>query len=110
MDQIEMIITAILKITAIITAIGAAWAYIKKWNAESKGTKNSTEIKEHTVEIKTLKERVAILESNTHKQDKFISAMCESMLALLDHNINGNSIDKLKAAKEEIQEFLIYRG
>ena len=110
MEQIEIVIKTILEVAAFITAIGAAWAYIKKWNAESKGTKNSELIQQHTEQLKRIDERLTVLESTNRKQDKFVNTMCGAMLALLEHNINGNSIDKLKEAKEEMQEFLIHRG
>ena len=110
MENIEVIITSILKIAAFITAIGAAWAYIKRWNAESRSTRNSEKLEmlkdkqnEHELRLKEL-------EKDAKKSDSYINAMCSAMLALLDHNINGNSIDKLKEAKEEMKEFLIHRG
>lgn len=110
MENLQIITKFILEVAAFISAIGLAWTYIKKWNAESKGTKNGELIAEHTEELKKLNERVTVLESTNRKQDQFVNAMCGAMLALLDHNINGNSIDKLKEAKEEMQEFLIHRG
>lgn len=42
-----------------------------------------------------------IEESNRH--------ICRAMLVLLDHEITGNSIEKLKSAKTEMQEYLIDR-
>ncbi len=35
--------------------------------------------------------------------------ICKSMFALLDHEITGNSIEKLKNAKQDMQEYLIGR-
>ena len=37
------------------------------------------------------------------------SILCRSMLSLIDHQINGNSIDKLKKSKDEIQTYLTNR-
>ena len=34
-------------------------------------------------------------------------ATCRGILALLNHEITGNSVDKLKAAKERMEEYLI---
>ena len=110
MGDVQPIVTLILEIAAFISAIGLAWTYIKKWSAETKGSKNSELINEHAEQLKRINERVTVLESKDKRQDQFVSAMCSAMLALLDHNINGNSIDKLKDAKEEMQEFLIHRG
>ena len=36
-------------------------------------------------------------------------AQCRGVLALLSHEINGNSIDKLKAAQDGINDYLIER-
>lgn len=48
------------------------------------------------------------------KQDKRITAvedgmqvLCQGILALLSHEINGNSIEKLTSAKDEIQKYLV---
>ena len=48
------------------------------------------------------------------KQDKRITAveegtkvLCEGILALLSHEINGNSIEKLTKAEDNIQKYLI---
>ena len=100
----------LLIIAAFISAIGGAIAVIKKWTKDSKPSRHEETLKEHAEELKRLNERVSVLEGNNRKQDSFINAMCGAMLALLEHNINGNSIDKLKEAKEEMQEFLIHRG
>lgn len=35
--------------------------------------------------------------------------MCRGMLALLNHEITGNSIDKLKDAQADMTDFLIQR-
>lgn len=37
-------------------------------------------------------------------------ALCRGMLALLNHEITGNSVDKLKDAQNTITEFLINKG
>lgn len=36
-------------------------------------------------------------------------AICKGMLALLSHEINGNSIDKLRQAQDAINDYLIER-
>ena len=35
--------------------------------------------------------------------------LCRGMLALLSHEINGNSVDKLRKAQDELTNFLIER-
>lgn len=110
MDDIHSILNLLLKASAFITAIGAAWAYIKKWHNESKSAHNSELIQELKEKVDDNDRRLKDLEKDKKKSNSYINAMCGAMLALLDHNINGNSIDKLKEAKEEMKEFLIHRG
>lgn len=108
--EYEKIVTVVLAVAGLITAIGGAVTYIKKWYNDSKPNKNGEIIKTHEIKIKELDGRISKLENTKNWHDKYIEAMCSSMLALLDHNINGDSIDKLKEAKEEMREFLIHRG
>jgi len=108
--ELSQIITVVLAVAGLITAIGGAVTYIKKWAAESKGTKNSEIIQEHTEQLKSIDERLRQLEKANVNQDRYVAAMCETMLALLDHSITGNSIDKLKKARDEMNEFLVHRG
>lgn len=102
--------TELLIIAGFVTAVGGAIAVIKKWINNSKPSQHEKIIKEQGEEIKKLDGRVTVLESSNRKQDRYVEAMSAAMLALLDHNINGNSIDKLKEARETMQNFLIHRG
>ena len=108
--DLSEIITVVLAVAGGVTVIGGAWAYIKKWISESKSAKNSEIIQEHTEQLKRHDERIKMLEKANASQDKYVNAMCATMLALLDHSITGNSVDKLKKAREEMQEFIIHRG
>ena len=108
--DINNFVGELLILAGFVITIGGAIAVIKKWIKESKPSQHETVLREHAEQLQKLNERVTVLESTNRKQDQFVSAMCGAMLALLDHNINGNSIDKLKEAKEEMQEFLIHRG
>ena len=42
-------------------------------------------------------------------QEEYMRVICNSVLALVSHEINGDSIDKLRDAQEELKEFLINR-
>ena len=108
--KLNDIVTAVLAVAGIITVIGGAWAYIKKWVAESKSAKNSEIIQTHTEQIKRHDERIKMLEKANASQDKYVNAMCATMIALLDHSITGNSVEKLKKARDDMNEYLIHRG
>lgn len=108
--SISEIITIVLAAAGLITAIGGAVTYIKKWYAESKGKKNSEIIEEHARQLQSIDERLRALEQANDAQDKYVNAMCATMIALLDHAITGNSVDKLKKARDDMREYLIHRG
>ncbi len=42
--------------------------------------------------------------------EKSNNMLCKSMLALLEHEITGNSVERLKKVKTEMQEFLIEKN
>lgn len=108
--EVSDVITVVLAVAGLVTAVGGAITYVKKWYKESKGAKNSEVIQEHAEQLRSIDERLQKLEKANVNQDKYVAAMCETMLALLDHSITGNSVDKLKKARDEMNEFLIHRG
>lgn len=110
MNDLQIILKWILEIAGLISAIGVALTYIKKWSVESKASKNGELLQSHSEQLRRIEERLSVLESTNKRQDKFVETICSAMLALLEHNINGNSIDKLKEAKNEMQDFLIHKG
>lgn len=97
----------IMFLAGVVTTIGAATAVIKRWWSASKLKKNGDVISRHEEELKNHNFRLKQLENRTDEQDNFIAVICNSMLALLDQNINGDSLDKLKHARDEMENFLI---
>lgn len=65
-------------------------------------TNDKTLIEDHTKKLLLLTNRL-----NTWEDGQ--KAQCRGVLALLSHEINGNSIDKLKAAQDGINNYLIER-
>jgi len=57
-------------------------------------------VKDHTEKLKNDHERLTDLE-------KAIRILMRSQIAQLDHEISGNSIEKLKDSRAEIQQYLI---
>jgi len=62
----------------------------------------------------TLEDRVTATETAITNDDKRLEALedgqkviCKGILALLSHEINGNSVDKLTASQTEITNYLI---
>ncbi|MCD2493322.1 CTP synthase [Lacrimispora sp. NSJ-141] len=97
-ENLSITIKTILTVMGIITAAGGAIGVIIKvlspYNRLKKRVSKHDDLLEN--DNNRLKE---IEESNKH--------ICKSMLVLLDHEITGNSIEKLKNAKSEMQEYLI---
>ncbi len=105
--NINQLIIYILAIAGIISTLGGATAVIQRWWTNSKGMKNQEHINQLDKKVETLEYKSNKLEKHQKETDEFTKLMCNSMLALLNHEITGDSKDKLKEAKEEIEDYLI---
>ena len=99
-EDIKTFVIVLFAICAAITTLGGTINMIAKWKKESKLEMHDKALKEHELRIKKL-------EDDTHDQESFTKVLCNSVLALVSHEINGNSIDKLEYAQEALQDFLI---
>lgn len=105
MDKItpDMIMTFLIVAAVLIGFILTVWSLIDKIRAarkpkdELQGWQRDTDEK-----LKRDKERLDVLEDGN-------KVICRGILALLSHEINGNSTDKLKASQSEITNYLIDR-
>lgn len=61
---------------------------------------DKTMIDDHT-------QKLASIAKRNDSQETGQKALCRGVLALLSHEINGNSTDKLKSAQENINDYLI---
>lgn len=105
------LITLFLGICAAITAVGSAVAWIAKGVSKARAPEKRQD------------ERITDLERRVAKHDEFLDRDKErlemieagsrvtqrAILALLAHGIDGNDIDALRAAKSELQDYLIKR-
>lgn len=98
MENLETFWNVLLAIAASIVTLGGAGAIIAgfvrpyKKLAERVGKLEQRQACDHT-EIGTI--------------EKGIEKLCKCTLALTDHELTGNSVDKLRKAKDEMQNFLI---
>jgi hypothetical protein len=99
-NDIKTFFVVLLAICGAVSVIGGAVNIILNWKKESRITRHDLAIKDHETRIRKL-------EDNSRSQDSFTKVLCNSVLALVSHEINGNSVDKLKTAQEELQDFLI---
>lgn len=113
MDEILNVLPVIWKlvlgICGMIAAVGGAVAIIarmfspmkelKKRLTELEGLHKNDQKSNINRFEKDLKEIKILEESNRH--------ICQCMVALMDHEITGNSIERLKNARDDLNRFLI---
>lgn len=105
MDNVtpEMFKTFLIVAAALIGFILLVWNLIDKIRAAKEPNTELTQWRHGTDEkLKRDKERLDILEDGN-------KVICRGILALLSHEVNGNSTDKLKASQQEITNYLIDR-
>ena len=101
-NDIKGFFIVVLGICSFIITVGGAINLILNWKKQSKVARHDEEIKNHEIRIRSLEEK-------NKEQEGFIKVLCNSILALVSHGINGDSTDKLKEAQKELQDFLINR-
>lgn len=91
----------ILQVCGSIAITGAAFTVIRKWIAPA---------------IK-LSKRVSDIEHKREKDFRTIQEvkelnglLCRGMICLIEHEVTGNGIDKLKEVKTDMQDYLINRS
>lgn len=99
-EKIETFFVVLLALCGAISVIGGTINLFFNWKKESKVTLHDITLKDHELRIKKL-------ENDSKEQDSFTKVLCNSVLALVSHEINGNSVDKLQHAQEELQNFLV---
>lgn len=105
--DINTLILTILALAGAIITLGGATAVLKRWWTNSKGMKNEEKINKLDKRVENVEFKTQNLEHHQNAQAEFTKIMCNSMLALLNHSITGSSVEKLKEAEEEIQQYLI---
>ena len=99
-DDIKSFFIVLIAFCTSALTIGGFINLVANWKKKSK-------VEKHDITIKNHEERIKELEKDKKEKESFARAICNSMLALLDHNINGDSRDKLESAKKELQDYLI---
>lgn len=102
--EIAMIISMGVGILTIIgTIVGLITKIIRPiWNNQKRLTKVESK-------VVTLEERIEKDYIRLRKLDEFDGILGTSLLAITNHHIDGNNIDKLKASRDNLQEYLIKR-
>ena len=107
----------LLELGGIIITLGGVITYISK--AVKPVAKAAEQIKNHDerlekieadvkeIQDKNHEERLKKLEAEVKEIKEMQKMMCKCEIVLMEHEITGNSIEKLKDAKNEMQTFLI---
>lgn len=96
--QIRDFVIVLLAIMAFIVLIGNVWKTIKGWREP--GMSEAQWRQEVDTKLDSDNKRIKRLEDGNRVQ-------CRALMALLSHEINGNSNDKLEKALNELNEYLL---
>ena len=88
----------IMGLCALATALFGVWKIIKEVKKPSEELK--AEVEQHDRLLKDDNERLKDLELSN-------KMILQCLLVIINHDITGNGIDKMKVARDELQEFLI---
>lgn len=103
----EIVITAkgLLWVLAAIVTLGGATAVISRWLTPFRNYE--TRLTALEAEVKECRNYQNIDHKELGKLELGIEKICKCTLAITDHELTGNSVDKLRAAKDEMQNYLI---
>lgn len=90
--------TQILGFCALLTAIWGVWKIVKEMKKPNDDLKEK--VSEHDMLLDNDDKRLASIEESNK-----MTLQC--LLVIINHEITGNGIEKMKAARDELQEFLI---
>ena len=107
LSTFALIMLAALLYSQIMSAVKAWREEKKRKNApvedlSGKVKANAAKLADHVRMLHNDKERIDFM-------DKQSNILLRSMMAMLSHEINGNSVDKLQASMSEINEYLVNR-
>lgn len=88
----------ILGFCALITALWGVWKIVKELKKPNDDLKKMVD--RHDTLLDTDNRRLGDIEESN-------KMMLQCLLVMINHNITGNGIDKLKETRDELQEFLI---
>ena len=96
----DFVITSeqILALCALVTALWGVWKIIKELKKPNANLKES--VTKHDILLDQDNRRLKAIEDSN-------KMILQSLLVIINHDITGNGIEKMKEAREELQEFLI---
>lgn len=110
-DALATTVVVLLGLCAAIVAFDKAVKVIKSWRApratmEGELVRRQAECDKH---FKRDDKRLEALEAAAAEQKEIDRVMLQALRAILSHEINGNSVDRMREANEAIDDMLINR-
>ena len=103
MGTTEFLATGWDKLLVLAAAVVLIGNMIKTLGAWLNPIKNIVEkVDEHETKLQNDDERIT-------KQESDMQMMLKCMLVLMNHDIDGNGVDKLKSTRDELQEYITNR-
>ena len=101
----------VLGICGMIVAVGGAYAVIAKLFAPIRQLQAEVESlkKQHAKDQEENVEKLNQDHKDIHRLEESNRHICECMLAMMDHEITGNSVERMKQARNDMNTFLINR-
>lgn len=103
--EISITLQTILAIFGAIAATMAGISAIAKMLSPFKDLKET--VNKHENALINFNKRFEDMERSISVQQQMQREICKSLVVIMNHDITGNSVDKLKAQQEELQRFLI---
>lgn len=115
-SEVVITVEGLLWFCGAIITVGTAVTLIAKFVAPFRKMKKDIDGKVNRCEFEKLKQTVETLKNSQDKDhgklekvETGIEKICKCTLAITDHELTGNSVDKLREAKDEMQDYLIQK-
>lgn len=105
MDNVAITLQTILALFGGITCIVGGISAIAKLFSPFKKLKQKVE--DHDTKLNKDFERMEAFGKATQEIEETNKAICKSLLVLMNHEITGNGVDKLKEQRDALEQFLI---
>lgn len=105
---------AVIKVSDIaylMAFIASTWGLVKIWKEIKKpdmDTRNKVE--KHGAYLDNDNRAIKKLQSDQNDLELTNKMICKCLLAMMDHELDGNSVEKLKQTRDDLREFIVDKG
>ncbi len=112
LENLKTAAVVILALFGVVVTIGKGVEVLRGFHKPraEKDASTRQQLTEHQKMLDTDKRRLDAHEAQLSEMRKMNQVQCVAMKALLSHEINGNSVDKLRKANDRLDAFLIGVG